>query len=47
MRGLRLTALARLGGPGGLKTVLAETLFIKLQFPAIYRFRHRVPIVTR
>ena len=38
-----LTTLARLLGPGGLKTVLAENLLIKHQLLVLSRSRQRAP----
>jgi hypothetical protein len=38
-----LTTLARLLGPGGIKSVLAENLLIKQQLLVIHRSRHRAP----
>jgi len=40
------TTLARLLGPGGIKTVLAENLLIKQQLLVINRSRHRAPALS-
>jgi len=41
-----LAALARLFGPGGLKTVLAENLLLKHQLLILTRSRKRAPNLT-
>jgi len=40
------TTLARLLGPGGIMSVLAETLLIKQQRLIINRSRHRAPTLS-
>ncbi|MHB8743225.1 MAG: transposase [Sulfuricaulis sp.] len=40
------TTLARLLGPGGIKSVLAENLLIKQQLLIINRSRHRAPVLS-
>ncbi|MHB8415706.1 MAG: hypothetical protein ACYDDA_12665 [Acidiferrobacteraceae bacterium] len=41
-----LTTLARLLGPGGMRSVVAENLLIKHQLLVINRSRHRVPALS-
>ena len=41
-----LTTLARLLGPGGIKSILAENLLIKQQLLVIHRSRHRAPALS-
>jgi hypothetical protein len=41
-----LTTLAKLLGPGGIKSVLAENLLLKQQFLVINRSRHRAPALS-
>ena len=53
MKGLLLALLhlavvtARLGGPGGVRTVMAENLLLKQQLIVLRRARQRAPNLTR